>query len=93
MQATPDILIQLFTDCIQEFIHGIRDRLLKDIEKLQLITHRRPLRTYSYDDYFLIERSVTKNYQLTGFSNEVFHHKTKYMGDSRYEQVRVNLRR
>jgi hypothetical protein len=74
-------------------MHGIRDRLIDELKSLQMITQKRLQRRYSYDDYFLIDKAFSKSYSLYGFNSEMFNHCTRYMADSRYEQVRTDLRR
>lgn len=84
-------------------MHGIRDRLLQDLAQMELIIHKRPSRFYSQDDYLLVEgvqMQKPKNYDLyrsdSGqiFGNDpfTFSPATIYMAESRYEQVRRDLR-
>lgn len=73
-------------------MHGIRDKLIEEMQKLQMIVHKALQRRYSYDDYFLIDKAFSKSYSLHGYNNEIFSHCMKYMGDSRYEQIRNDLR-
>jgi hypothetical protein len=67
-----------------------------------MITQKKLLRRYSYDDYFLIDKAFSKSYTnysglpgsvVSGFNSEMFTHCTRYMADNRYEQVRTDLRR
>lgn len=44
------------------------------------------------DDYFLIDREISKSYSQHGYNNELFMHCSKYMADSRYEKVKAELR-
>jgi len=74
-------------------MHGIRDRLVDEIKAMQMITHKKLQRSYSNDDYFLIDKAFSKSYSVYGFNSEMFNHCTRYMTDSRYEQVRTDLRR
>lgn len=94
-----NILFSIFDECIKEFLHGIRDKLVEDAKGL--ITHKRSpqQRHYSHDDYFLIDRmhnsktSPNNGLYGAGASIELFNHCSRYLGDQRYEQVRADLRR
>jgi hypothetical protein len=55
-QVNANVLFTIFDECIREFLHGIRDKLVEDARGL--ITHKRMQRHYSHDDYFLIDRMV-----------------------------------
>ena len=57
-----------------------------------MITQRPLERRYSLDDYFLIDREFSKRYSPNGFINEPFNHCSKYMNDSKYEEIKADLR-
>ena len=84
-QITPNWVFQLFEECIKDFMGGIRDKLVEEMRNSNMIGQKTPERRYSMDDYFLIDRVFSKSYYSHGFSNELFHHCSKYMSDSRYE--------
>ena len=73
-------------------MHGIRDRLIDEMKNLQMIKQKPSTRRYSFDDYFLIDKTFSKSYSLHGYNNEILNHCMKYMLDSKYESIRNDLR-
>lgn len=88
----PNILFNIFEENIKEFMHGIRDRLIDEMKQLQMIRQKPSTRRYSFDDYFLIDKTFSRSYSLHGYNNEILNHCMKYMLDSKYETIRNDLR-
>ena len=79
----------MMESAIREFMHGIRDKLVDEIRTGGLIVQKPIERRYSLDDYFLIDRVISKSYERHGYTNELFFHCSKYMADPiRYDQVK-----
>lgn len=89
---TPPSLYALFEATVKDFMLFIRNKIVDEIRANNIIQQKPLQRRYSLDDYFLIDREISKSYSQHGFNNELFLHCSRYMADSRYEKVKAELR-
>jgi hypothetical protein len=84
------LVFDLFVENIKEFIKGIKIKIIQEMKKIGVIQRVQHQRRYSYDDFFLVDNSFSRNFNSpsSNYYNEFIGNGIHYLIGEQYELAR-----